>query len=109
MESLANVPGTQSRDLPADSGYALTVREVLTLPSLAGSELIAGAGGLDEIVRWVNVMEVPDILPWVKPNELLLTTGFPLRHAGGGQAFDPNVLVELVDGLSARGVTALGV
>jgi PucR family transcriptional regulator, purine catabolism regulatory protein len=109
MESLANVPGTQARDLPAGSGYALTVRDLLTLPSLAGSELVAGAGGLDEIVRWVNVMEVPDILPWVKPNELLLTTGFPLRHAGGGQAFDPNTLVELVDGLAARGVTALGV
>ena len=26
-------------------------------------------------------MEVPDILPWVKPHELLLTTGFPLRAA----------------------------
>ena len=84
MESLANVPEAQARDLPAGSGYALTVRDLLTLPSLAGSELVAGAGGLDEIVRWVNVMEVPDILPWVKPNELLLTTGFPLRHAGGG-------------------------
>ncbi|MDQ2749179.1 MAG: PucR family transcriptional regulator ligand-binding domain-containing protein [Pseudonocardiales bacterium] len=109
MESLANVAREQARDLPAGSGYALTVRDLLTLPSLAGSELIAGAGGLDEIVRWVNVMEVPDILPWVKPNELLLTTGFPLRHAGGGQVFDPHALVELVDGLAARGVTALGV
>jgi len=113
MESLANVPGVQAREVPVGSGYALTVRDLLTLPSLAGSELVAGAGGLHQIVRWVNVMEVPDILPWVKPNELLLTTGFPLRHAGGGgaggTAFDPNALVELVDGLAARGVTALGV
>ncbi|PZS14637.1 MAG: PucR family transcriptional regulator [Pseudonocardiales bacterium] len=109
MESVANVAGVQGRDLPAGSGYALTVRDLLTLPSLAGSELVAGAGGLHQIVRWVNVMEVPDILPWVKANELLLTTGFPLRHAGGGQAFDPNALSELVDGLAARGVTALGV
>jgi PucR family transcriptional regulator, purine catabolism regulatory protein len=109
MESLANVAGVQARDLPAGSGYALTVRDLLTLPSLAGSEVVAGAGGLHQIVRWVNVMEVPDILPWVKPNELLLTTGFPLRHAGAGQSFDPGALVDLVGGLAERGVTALGV
>ncbi len=109
MESVANVAAAQPRDVPADSGYALTVRELMTLPSLAGSQLAAGADGLDQIIRWVNVMEVPDILPWVKPNELLLTTGFPLRYATGGQSFDPNALTELVDGLAARGVTALGV
>jgi PucR family transcriptional regulator, purine catabolism regulatory protein len=109
MESVANVAAAQARDVPAGSGYALTVRELMTLPSLAGSQLAAGAGGLDQIIRWVNVMEVPDILPWVKPNELLLTTGFPLRYATGGQSFDPNALTELVDGLAARGVTALGV
>src|SRR5664279_178704 len=109
MESLAKDPRTQARDLPGGGGYALTVRELLTMPSLAGSELAAGAGGLDQIVRWVNVMEVPDILPWVKPNELLLTTGFPLRHTGDGPAFDPRALVDLVDGLAAHGVAALGV
>ena len=113
MESLANVGAAQARDLPAASGaasdHALTVRDLMSLPSLTGSELVAGAGGLDQVIRWVNVMEVPDILPWVKPNELLLTTGFPLRYASGGQSFDPNTLTELVDGLAARGVTALGV
>jgi PucR family transcriptional regulator, purine catabolism regulatory protein len=109
MESVANVAAAQARDVPAASGYALTVRELMTLPSLAGSQLAAGAGGLDQIIRWVNVMEVPDILPWVKPNELLLTTGFPLRYATDGQSFDPNALTALVDGLAARGVTALGV
>jgi purine catabolism regulator len=124
MESVANVPAPQARDLPArelpardlpareqpaGSSYTLTVRELLNLPSLAGSEVVAGAGGLDQFVCWVNVMEVPDILPWVKPNELLLTTGFPLRYARGPQAFDPSALVELVDGLAARGVSALGV
>ena len=66
-------------DLPSPAGYALTIREALTLPSLAGSTLLAGADGLEQTVLRVNVIEVPDILPWVKPNELLITTGFPLR------------------------------
>jgi PucR family transcriptional regulator, purine catabolism regulatory protein len=50
----------------------------------------------------LNVMEVPDILPWVKPQELLLTTGYPLRE-------DPAALVSLIAGLDERGVSALGV
>lgn len=29
-------------------------------------------------------MEVPDILPWRKPDELL-TTGYPLRESPGGR------------------------
>lgn len=109
MESVANDVGDSQRDLPAASGYALTVREVLTLASLAGGELVAGAGGLDQVVRWANVMEVPDILPWVKCNELLLTTGFPLRHGSGGQLLGPTAMSELIEGLVDRGVAALAV
>ncbi len=109
MENVANVAPPQRRDLPVAADYALTVRGLLALPSLAGAEVAAGAAGLDTVVRWVNVMEVPDILPWVKPNELLLTTGFPLRHGGQGGTFDPSAVARLVDGLAERGVSALGV
>jgi purine catabolism regulator len=45
---------------------------------------------------------VPDILPWVKPGELMLTTGYPLRH-------DPDALAQLVCALDAIGLAALGV
>ncbi|KXX59187.1 CdaR family transcriptional regulator [Rhodococcus sp. LB1] len=109
MEDVANGERPQAHDLPTLVGYELTVRELLTLPSLTGSKLIAGAGGLEQIVLRVNVIEVPDILPWVKPNELLITTGFPLRHADSGQPFDPAALVELIEGLAQRGAAALGV
>ncbi len=50
------------------------------MPALAGARVVAGAKGLDRIVQRLNVMEVPDILGWVKPHELLLTTGYPLRN-----------------------------
>lgn len=109
MEDVANVDRSQARDLPARIGSALAVRELITLPSLAGSTLVAGAGGLDQIVSRVNVIEVPDILPWVKPNELLLTTGFPIRFADSSQPFDPRALVDLVEGLARCGAAALGV
>src|SRR4051794_26917880 len=53
--------------------YGLSVREILGLSTLADARLIAGAGGLGRVVQRLNVMEVPDVLAWVKPNELLLT------------------------------------
>ncbi len=97
-------------ELPADrragAGYGLPVREVLTVPVLAGTTVLAGRSGLERIVRRLNVMEVPDILPWVKPHELLLTTGFPLRHAGGTGSVR---LVQLIRDLDARQLAAIGI
>jgi PucR family transcriptional regulator, purine catabolism regulatory protein len=80
MVTVANDRADGVRDLPDQrTKYGLPVRALPALPSLRGTRVVAGAGGLDREVRRVNVMEVPDILPWVKPHELLLTTGFPLR------------------------------
>lgn len=80
----------------------LPVTEVLAADALRGSTVLAGAAGLHRAVERLNVMEVPDILPWVKPGELLLTTGYPLRH-------DVDALADLVVALDAQGVTAIGV
>jgi purine catabolism regulator len=58
----------------------LTLREALTLAEpLRQARVVAGARGLDNVVRSVNVMEVPDILDWVHPGELLVSTLYPLR------------------------------
>jgi purine catabolism regulator len=91
-----------SRAAPDASSVGLRVSEVLEAPCLAEARVLAGASGLDRIVRRLNVMEVPDILPWVKPHELLLTTGYPLRD-------DPEGLVRLVGELDDRGLAALAI
>ncbi|WP_024796568.1 PucR family transcriptional regulator [Tomitella biformata] len=109
MEGIAENERPDGQELTTPTSYPLAVRELLALPSLAGSKLIAGDGGLERVVRRVNVIEVPDILPWVQANELLLTTGFPLRHGESGQPFDADALVALVEGLDERGAAALGV
>ena len=70
------------------------------MPALARARVLAGDDGLSRIVQRVNVMEVPDILPWVKPYELLLTTGYPLRDT-------PDGLVRLVGDLAHRGLAAV--
>src|SRR5918911_1770654 len=78
------------------------LRDALALPALSRARVVAGAAGLGRPVRYVNVMEVPDILDWVKPDELLLTTAYPLRDDRSG-------LVELVPRLAERGLAGLAV
>lgn len=123
MGKLANDGRSASPELPADSADdrarhdslpepevtwpthavpGLTIRKAMEIPALAGARLLAGAGGLERVVQRANIMEVPDILPWVKPHELLLTTGYPLRNT-------PQGLPSLVVDLNARGVAAIGV
>jgi PucR family transcriptional regulator, purine catabolism regulatory protein len=83
--------------------YGLSVGEVLGVSTLADARLIGGASGVDRrIVQRLNVMEVPDILAWVKPHELLLTTGYPLRNT-------PQSLDRLVVDLNERGLAALAI
>ncbi|MBG0830890.1 PucR family transcriptional regulator ligand-binding domain-containing protein [Planomonospora sp. ID67723] len=82
--------------------HGVSVGEVLGASTLAGARLIAGERGLDRIVQRLNVMEVPDILAWVKPHELLLTTGYPLRNT-------PQSLDRLVTDLDERGLAALAI
>jgi PucR family transcriptional regulator, purine catabolism regulatory protein len=124
MGRSANNPAPIRRDLPADAaagarptaagtdpttregygvpGQGLSLAAVLELPCLAGAEVLAGRSGLSGVVSRLNVMEVPDILPWVKPQELLLTTGYPLRAV-------PESLTALVEQLAARGLAGLAV
>ncbi|MFE0381822.1 PucR family transcriptional regulator [Streptomyces inhibens] len=110
--SMAGPPVTDARadGLPESASVAssgtlirgIPVREVLSSPCLAGARLVAGESGLDRVVQRLNVMEVPDILPWTKPNELLLTTGYPLRET-------PEALAALVAGLEERQLAAVAV
>ncbi|WP_245898975.1 PucR family transcriptional regulator ligand-binding domain-containing protein, partial [Nonomuraea indica] len=82
--------------------HGVSVGEVLGVSTLAQARLIAGESGLGRIVQRLNVMEVPDILAWVKPHELLLTTGYPLRNT-------PQSLGRLVSDLDERGLAALAI
>ena len=74
--------------------------ELLKLPTLARARVVGGHDGLRRPVRGINVMEVPDILDWVKPDELLLTTAYPLRD-------DPVALDALIPRLAERGLAGI--
>ncbi len=100
MGNVANDPPRIVNEL--SDGSAVRVGDLLKLAAFADAEVVAGHKGLDRVVTRANIMEVPDIEPWVKPHELLLTTGYPLREV-------PQGLASLVSSLDRAGVSALGV
>lgn len=86
--------------MSASDGQPLS--EVLAASVLAGAVVLAGRGGLGRRVERLNVMEVPDILPWVKPREFLLTTAYPLRGL-------PESLPQLIADLDDAGLAGIGI
>lgn len=81
---------------------SLTVRELLEHEVLSEAELIAGSQGLDRAISALNVMTVPEIGEWVKHDEFLLATGYPLPRDDQGQ-------VELLRSLHQLGLAGIGI
>jgi purine catabolism regulator len=77
-----------------------TVREAMAFGGFAEAELIAGRNGLDRVIEWVRVMETPETARRLRQNELLLTTGFPIKD-------DPVAQADLVETVVASGGSGL--
>ncbi|MGI9860547.1 PucR family transcriptional regulator ligand-binding domain-containing protein [Moorella naiadis] len=67
----------QATEISRELGMPLG--RILELPIFHQSRILAGSSGLGRLVTGVNIMEVPDITNWVKPGQLLVTTGFAIR------------------------------
>ena len=55
------------------------VKEIIEMEFLKEAQMLCGNGGLNNYITTVNVMEVPDIVNWVKPGEFLLTTAYSIK------------------------------
>lgn len=80
----------------------LTVEAALKLAPFDRTRVLAGRSGLGNVIRSVNVMEVPDIDDFLRPKELLLTTFFPLRN-------NPDAMRRLIPTLVAHDVAAIAI
>lgn len=80
----------------------ITVKEVLEKKLLGNAELIAGETGLNRVITRVNIMEVPDIINWVKPGELLFTTVYSIKD-------DFEAQKALIPALHQKGLAAIGI
>lgn len=80
----------------------MNVGDVLRLKSIEGSKIVAGAEYTERPVTGVNVMEVPDIINWVRKGELLITSGYSYKD-------DPDSFADVIPLLAQKGVAAVGI
>jgi PucR family transcriptional regulator, purine catabolism regulatory protein len=83
-------------------GIEMKIVELLSVPLLKEMKLIAGESGKDCEITTINMMDAPDIIPFLNPNEFLVTTAYHVKD-------QPDRLMELVDAMANRGCAALGI
>lgn len=86
-----------------------SLRDVLKVDCLRGTTVLAGEAGLERMVSRLNVMEVPDVIDWVKPHELLVTSGYPLMRIAAETEDQLAAFVQLIRDLDEHQVVALGI
>lgn len=57
-----------------------TVEQLMQLPAFQGAKIMAGIEGLKNEIYYVDSMEIPDLTGWLRPNELIISTGYALRN-----------------------------
>lgn len=80
----------------------MKISELLSIPILKGMNIIAGELGKNREVETVNMMDAPDIIHFLKPNELLVTTAYHLKD-------NPNLLTVLVRNMAENRCSGLGI
>ncbi|TCP20707.1 CdaR family transcriptional regulator [Scopulibacillus darangshiensis] len=81
---------------------SVSVLSALKIGGLRECQVVAGHNGLSKPIKNVTIMEVPDIVRWLKGNELLLTSLYPVKD-------DERAQRELIQKLKAAGTSALAV
>jgi hypothetical protein len=67
----------------------LDVSSVLSLDVLKDARLVAGAGGLSRPIRWVHIVDIPDVVEWVQEGDLLLTATALISSKNSGPPWPP--------------------
>lgn len=58
---------------------AITVRDALKIGNLVDARVLAGSNGLDNVIRAVDIIDVPDAAIWFRRDSLLSTTFYALK------------------------------
>jgi len=80
----------------------ITIEELMTHDIMKDATIVAGESGISRVVTGANIMEVPDILEWVKAGELLITTAYSIKD-------DEKALKNLIPLLNSKGLSGLAI
>lgn len=67
---------------------------------MEGLKLIAGEAGLDRIINWVHVSEIPEVVEWVEGGVLLFITGITIQD-------NVDALLKLVEDINKKKLSGL--
>ncbi len=81
---------------------ALNLHKILEMDCLQGAKVLAGGKGLDREIKYIDVLEVPDIKNWLKGGIFLLTTAYAIKN-------DPTAQADLIQSLHEAGAAGLGI
>ncbi|GAE32048.1 PucR family transcriptional regulator [Halalkalibacter hemicellulosilyticus] len=79
----------------------MELNDILQQSLLKDSTVVAGHQGLNRKVESVNMMDAPDIMNYLKENQLLFTTAYSIKNR-------PDILLELVRSMAKQGCAGLG-
>lgn len=57
----------------------VSVREALSLPALSGVRVLGGQSGLGRVIKSIDIMEEPNIIPFVQEGQFLMTTAYGIK------------------------------
>lgn len=80
----------------------MLLKDLIQIPVLKDARIAAGAEGLNRSVGTVNMMDAPDIIHFLKPNELLLTTAYAVKD-------HPETLYSLIEQMAGTGCAGLAI
>ncbi|MFT8312048.1 MAG: PucR family transcriptional regulator ligand-binding domain-containing protein [Sporolactobacillus sp.] len=82
--------------------FILKVRDIFFEPVFKGFKWIAGEKGGEREIRNINMMDAPDIIDYLRPNDWLVTSGYHFQNRS-------DFFLELVDKMAMKGCAALGI
>lgn len=85
-----------------NSKIGISVRELLKDDGFAGIKVLSGHEGLDNLIRGVNVLEVPDAIDWIHADDFILTTAYALKD-------DIDKMPDFIKELKGKGIACLGI
>lgn len=80
----------------------LTIEEALQIYPLSRARIVAGAEGLNRVIKSVNTMDAPDVTDWIKAGEMVFTTAFAIKDT-------PEDFLNLLQKLNDSNAAGLGI
>lgn len=80
----------------------MNILQMISQKELTPISLVAGEAGKYRQINSITMMDAPDIIPYLRPNELIITTAYHLKN-------NHDFFQELIQGMAAKGSAGIGI